>query len=175
MRSLTGGAFAWEKCTAYILQFLWENGVKTMAKTKEMYPDLEITDIFTQEIYKILLANPEEAFKMLGAFVAPDGNVDEQVRILIQKSTEWAEKLNRSYLTAHEAYTAYVQVLFPALIYPVAVLALSETQCDKIVSSAIQASLKKMHIPVTTSRLLLYRTARYGGFDVPNLYVILLK
>ena len=133
-----------------------------MVKTKEKYPELDITDVFTQEIYKIILANPEEAFKMLGAYVAIDGNVVEQVRILVEKSTAWAGRLNRSYLTAHEAYTAYVQVLFPVLIYPVAVLALSEEQCNKIVSPAIKALLKKMHIPITTSRLLLYGPARYG-------------
>ena len=124
-----------------------------------------------RQVYKILLANPEEAFRMLGAFVAPDGNVEDQVKILLTKSTEWADRLNRSYLTAHEALKAYVQVLFPSLIYPVAVLAMSEAQCDKIISPALNALLRKLNIPKTTSRLLIYGPSRYGGFDIPNLYV----
>ena len=63
---------------------------------------------------------------MLGAFVAPDGNVEEQVKILVKQVSEWAEKLNRSFLTPTEALVAYTQVLFPSIIYPVAVLALTE-------------------------------------------------
>ena len=168
---LTGGALAWEKCKAYIIKFLWKNGAKSMLKTKDVFPDLDVIDVFTQTIHKILLVNPDQAFEMLGAFVAPDGNVEDQVKVLLKKSTAWAERLNRSHLTAHEAFTAYVQVLFPSLIYPVAVLALNEEQCDKIVSPVITALLRKLNIPITTSRLLLYGPARYGGFDLPNLYV----
>lgn len=169
--NLTGGALAWEKCEAYILQFHRTNGKKLMKKTKDMFPSLDVPDIFTDEIYQILLANPEEAFKMLGAYVAPDGNTDEQVKILLEKTTEWSEKLNRSYLTPTEAMVAYCQVLFPALIYPVAVLALTEAQCDKIISPAINALLKKTNLPITTARLLLYGPPRYGGRNLPNLYV----
>ena len=138
-----------------------------MKKTKDMFPSLDIPDIFTDEIYNILLANPEEAFKMLETFVAPDGNTDEQVKILLQKTIEWTEKLNRSYLTPTEAMVAYCQVLFPALIYPVAVLALTEEQCDKIASPAINALLKKMNLPIMTAR----SPPRYGGINLPNPYV----
>ena len=168
---LTGGVLAWEKCKAYILQFHWSNGKKLMKKTKDMFPSLDTPDISTDEIYNILLANPKEAFRMLGTVVAPDGNTDEQVKILLQKTIEWAGKLNRSYLTPAEAMVAYCQVLFPALIYPVAVLALTEEQCDKIVSPAINALLKKINLPITTARLLLYGPPRYGGINLPNLYV----
>ena len=41
MLKLTGGALAWEKCTAYILQFYWNNGLKFLHQTKEMYPSLD--------------------------------------------------------------------------------------------------------------------------------------
>ena len=142
-----------------------------MQKTKDVYASLEIPDIFSKKMYQILLANPEEAFKMLGAYVAPDGNVDEQIKILLKKVNDWAEKINRSYLTPTEAHTAYTQVLFPALIYPVAVLALTEAQCDRIISPALNALLKKLHLPKTSSRLLLYGPPRYGGLNLPNLYV----
>lgn len=170
MLKLTGGTLAWEKCTAYILQFYWNNGMKFLHQTKEMYPPLKIPDIFTNTIYHILLANPTEAFRMLGAFVAPDGYTDEQVKILVTKSKEWADRLSKSFLTPHEALTAYTQVLFHALIYPVAVLALSEDQCDQVVRPAITELLKKLGMSPKTSRLLLYGPARYGGLNLPNLY-----
>lgn len=92
---ITGGALSWEKCKAYLLQFYWRNGKKFMHMTKEMFPALDILDIFTDEFFQILLANPDEAFKMLGAYVAPDGNTEGQVRILLKKTTEWANRLER--------------------------------------------------------------------------------
>ena len=171
MLKLTGGALAWGKCTGYILQFYWSNGLKFLHKTKEMYPALDIPDVFTNELYHILLANPSEAFRILGAFVARDANTKKQVEILVEKCQEWASRLDRSYLSPHEAITAYTLVLFPALIYPVAVLALTEDQCDEIVRPALKAVLKNLNIPFTTSRLLLYGPARYGGPNIPNLYV----
>ena len=108
---------------------------------------------------------------MLGAYVAPDGNTEEQVNILLKKTKEWAARLDRSYLTPQEALTAYTQVLFPALIYPVAVLALTEQQCDKIVQPTLEALLKKLNMLRTTSGLLLYGPPRYGGLHLLNLYI----
>ena len=136
-----------------------------------MYPSLEVPDVITDEVYQILLANPDEAFRMLGTLVAPDGNTAKQVKILLNKSQEWTDKLGRIYLTAHGALIGFTQVLFPALIYPVAVLALSESHYDTIMSPAINALLKKLCLPKSTSRLLLYGPARYSGLNLHNLYV----
>ena len=36
MLQLTGGALAWEKYKAYLLEFVWENGRKGMANTKDV-------------------------------------------------------------------------------------------------------------------------------------------
>ena len=142
-----------------------------MANTKDVLPPLEICNVFHEQFHQILLANPFEAFKMLGAFVAPDGNTEEQVKRLKAQAQAWATKVEKSYLTPHETLTAFTQVLFPALVYPVAVIALTEDECDDITRPALQALLKILHLPINTSRLILYGPARYGGFGIPNLYV----
>ena len=108
---------------------------------------------------------------MLGAYVAPDGNTKEQVEILTKMAKKWAHNITKSYLSPHEALTAYVQVLFPALVYPVAVMPLTEAECDKIVQPAIKALLSRINMPLTTARTLLYGPSRYGGLELPNLYV----
>ena len=168
---LTGGALAWEKCKAYILEFIWNNGDKSMAPTKDTHPPLEIFDIFHDKFFQILLANPDEAFRMLGAFVAPDGNTTEQIKVLKKKVQAWADKIDHSYTTAHEVLTAFNQILFPAVIYPAAVIALTEHECDDIMKPALQSLLTKLNMPKNTSRLLLYGPSRYGGMNLPNLYV----
>ena len=66
---------------------------------------------------------------------------------------------------------AFKQVLFPALVYPVAVMPLTEKECDDIIRPTMRALLKKLNIPVTTNRDLIYGPARHGGVELPNLYV----
>ena len=79
--------------------------------------------------------------------------------------------MDMSCLTPHEAIVAYTQVLFPALLYPLAMIALSEADCDYIVQPAIVALLGKINLPTITARLLLYGHPRLGGLGLPNLYV----
>ena len=67
---------------AYIMLFEWCNGIKKLFPTKDTYPSLEIKTSYSNETFFIKLANPDEAFKMLGAFVALDGNVQAQVEVL---------------------------------------------------------------------------------------------
>ena len=86
----TGGALAWGKCTAYIQFFEWVNGIKKMINTKDTQPPLEIKSLMIDVLQKIKLANPFEAFRMLGAYVAPDGNTKEQVEVLTKIAKKWA-------------------------------------------------------------------------------------
>ena len=139
----TGGALAWEKCKVYLLMFTWLNGVKILLSKKKDFPPLQVESLLTGIVHSIALANPDEAFRMLGAFVAPNGSTATHVKILKGLSQKWANKIERSYLTPHEALVAYVQVLFPAIVYPTAVMPLSEKDCDDIVRPAITALLSK--------------------------------
>ena len=167
----TGGALAWEKCKVYLLMFTWINGIKIMLSNKNDFPPLHVESLLTGIAHFIALANPEEAFRMLGAFVAPNGSTATQVKVLKGLAQKWANKIAQSYLSPHEALVAYVQVLFPALVYPVAVMPLSLKDCDDIVRPAIKTLLEKMKLPANTNRSLLYGPARYGGMELPNLYV----
>ena len=135
----TGGALCWEKCRAYLLLSLWINGVQTMLMTKTSHPPLKIDRYGTQTITEILLANLDEAFKTLGIFVDTDENDSTQRKVLQKKAKEWAGKVNRLYLTSHEALVVSMQVFSPALVYPLSVICLSEKECDDIMKPAIKA------------------------------------
>lgn len=88
----TGGALAWEKCKVYLFMFVWINGIKVMLPTKSTFPLLEVHSLLTGILYFIALANPDEAFRMLGAFVAPNGDTTTQVKILKDIARRWQTK-----------------------------------------------------------------------------------
>ena len=48
---------------------------------------------------------------------------------------------------------------------------ITEKDCDDIIRPALNVLLTKLHIPKTICRKLLYGPARYGGMQLPNLYV----
>ena len=81
----------------------------------------------------ITIKDPDEAFRMLGGFVAPDGNTKVQVDKLYQKSKKWGLRITFSHLNAHEAWIAYHQVLIPSLIYPMGAIPVNEDDCNKII------------------------------------------
>ena len=50
-------------------------------------------------------------------------------------------------------------------------IVVSEQDCDYIVQQSMEALLRKINLPKTTSRLLMYGHPRLGGLGLPNLYV----
>lgn len=58
----TGGAPAWEKCTAYILLFEWVNGIKSMVNTKDVDHHKD-HDTMKQGNNIILSRNGNESYK----------------------------------------------------------------------------------------------------------------
>ena len=166
----TGGLLAIHKCVAYLLLFTWINGHKRMQKVSDQYAPMRIQQGINLDPDYIRIKDPWEAFRMLGAYVAPDGNVYLQVEILYNKSKKWALKINNSHLSPHEAFTAFELVLMPALVYPIGAIPITEEQCKHILGPALQALLPKLGFNSTLARDLVHAPSRYGGPGLSNLY-----
>ena len=123
-----------------------------------------------QENDFIRIQDPDEAFRMLGGFVAPDGNTRVQLEILYKKANEWRLRLTFSHLNAHEAWVTYHQVLIPSLIYPLGAIPVGEADCIKIMGPALKALLPKLEMSATTARDLVHGPIRFGTPDITNIY-----
>ena len=166
----TGGLLAIHKCLAYVLIFVWVQGIKRMTKVTDKYPPIKIQQGINQDYDWIRIKNPEEAFRMLGGYVAPDGNTTKQVEILYTIAKNWSIKVKRSHLNRHEAYVAYHQVLVPALTYALGAIPVSEEDCTYIMGPALAALLPKMNLPSTLARELVHGPIRFGGLEITNIY-----
>lgn len=71
----TGGLLAIHKCLAYILIFQWIKGVRHIKPAETTYARIPIRQGIDLAEDFIKIKDPHEAFKMLGAYVAADGNV----------------------------------------------------------------------------------------------------
>jgi len=74
-----------EKCWAYILEYEWRKGKRSMVNTAELYKDITVDQSFQKKSDKINLLNPNVARIMLGVYTAPDGNTKTQFKVLHDK------------------------------------------------------------------------------------------
>ena len=144
--------------------------MRKLQKVKEDYDPLKIQQGINQAYDHILIKDPDEAFRMLGEFVAPDGHTKAQCEILYKKAKKWGLKIIFSHLNEHEAWVAYHQVLIPALAYPLGAIPVTEDQCNKIMGPALKALLPKLGLGSTTARELVHAVPRHGGPDITNIY-----
>ena len=166
----TGGLLAIHKCIAYVLIFRWVNGIKKLDNNKEKCEPIRIRQGINQGLDSIILKNPHEVFRMLGGFVAPDGNTKMQVEVLYKKSKAWAVKITSSRLNVYEAFETYQQILIPALIYPLGAIPVREDDCRKMLGPALKALLPKLGLEATLSRNIVHTVPRYGGPDIMHIY-----
>ena len=152
--------------------FIWVNGIKKMVKVSDKFPPLKIRQGINLDYDWIKIKNPEEAFRMLGGYVACDGNTKKQVDVLYELAKNWAIKVKRSHLNRHEAYVAYHQVLVPALIYAIGAIPVIEDDCSFIMGPALAALLPKLDMPATMARDLVHGPARYGGPEITHIYTV---
>ena len=74
------------------------------------------------------LLKPTEAQKMLGVWLAPDGNNDKQVEVMRAITTKWAEKARTGFMNRHDMWQALTMTVMKKLEYPLIVLKLTEKE-----------------------------------------------
>ena len=168
----SGGKLALDKCRAFILEFQWKNGTRHMLPTANIYKPLIVDQTCQDKPDQIQLLNPNEARKMLGAYIAPDGNTKLQFTKLHDISKQWGHRVSNGYLSRFDVQNSFKLGLIPALQYPLGVGVLTEAQCDKLLVPAMSTLLNKMGVVKTVNRTIVHGPGQYGGFNIPNLYTI---
>jgi len=168
----SGGKLALDKCRIYILEYVWKLGKRKMVNTADKYEDIQLNQTFQGSNDTIKLLNPDVARKMLGAYVAPDGNTKLQYKVLHELSQEWGQRVASGYLNRFDVQNSFKMGLIPALQYPLGIGVLSEHQCNQLLVPAMSILLNKMGVVRSINREIVHSPILYGGFALPNLYTI---
>ena len=70
---------------------------------------------------KLKILEPYEAKKMLGVFLAIDGNNSTQIKHMRRIAYEWSEKVRVGHLTQFDTLTAFNTIVMKTLEYPLLV------------------------------------------------------
>ena len=101
--------------------------------------------------------------------MAPDGKHKAEYDYLLEKATKWADKLRTSTLHDQETATALKATILKTLEYPLPVLFLTDTECNKIMYLILKAALPKSKFNRNFCRRTLYAPGSHGGQEIPNL------
>ena len=141
---VTGGAISVEKSWWYLVDFVWAHG-KWIAHDAEPDADL-VASSSTGEILSLKRLYCNEASKMLGVWIAPDGSNNKLVEELQWSALDWSAKVKSGNPSAKEAWQALHTTITAKLKYPLSGCSLSVSECKSIMNPVIKSALPKSGI-----------------------------
>ena len=165
---VTGGALSVEKSWWYMVDYVWKRG-SWVATDAEGLLDLVATSS-TGERVSLKRLHSHEASKMLGIFVAPDGNKLDLVNDLKTAAINWGSNMRCGHSTRKEAWTALTTNISAKLKYPLPACTLTEKECKAIMWPALKAALPKSGISSYISTAYRDGPRDYGGAGCLSLF-----
>ena len=141
---VTGGALSVEKSWWYMVDYVWRRG-RWIAKDAGNMLDLVATSSSGERI-SLKRLHAHEASKMLGIFIAPDGNKTALIQDLKSAAIKWGANMRYGHSTRKEAWTALNTNISAKLKYPLPACTLTEKECKAIMWPALKAALPKAGI-----------------------------
>ena len=166
----TGGAIVPEKSWVYPIDFKFDGSGRWKYKTiEEIDTRFSVKDQF-QERINLSQVEANKGRCTLGVFLAPDGNNQEAIQDLRQKSESWRDHIRSGHLIPSEARLATDTTIMKSLEYPLLALTITDKECKTIMAPVLEASLTKSHICRTFPRAVVYGPTHEKGLGMKNLY-----
>ena len=104
-----------------------------------------------------------DSSKMLGIWIAPDGNKTKLVKELKEASIDWGSKVYAGNTTRNEAWIALNSNISARLKYPLPACTLTEKECKSIMWPALKSALPRSGITSHISTEYRDGPRDYGG------------
>ncbi len=133
----TCGAIVPEKTVWWLVSFQWSGSSWQYAGIQDTPGDLYVNDIANQrKVIKRL--EPSKAYETLGVFLAPDGNLEEQIQKMKKAAITWADNLRTGSISKNEVWVALQSTILRTLAYPLPALRLTQKNCEEIMAPILQ-------------------------------------
>ena len=168
---LTGGDLALADKTKWCLAYYeYPKGKPTHVLTTQ--DEYKLTIKYKQEPHtSVCRILPTKAERYLGIRIAVDGNMNEEFEQRMIDAKGYATLITHSNLTRQEAWISYKVIWTPKINYCLPHTTFSYQQCKRIQSQVLQATLPKIGLNRNFPRAVVFGPCRYGGIQLPNLYV----
>jgi hypothetical protein len=141
----SGGALNLSKCSWYTMFWDWKNGRPSLRPIDSTDPTLTlVTQGQTNESSTIKRLPLNKASRILGVYLAPDGNFSEQLGVLKEKADSFAIRLRTPKLTPRDIQTFHQTMYAPAMRYVLPCLAIDEEELEPIQTKVLKSMLQKL-------------------------------
>jgi hypothetical protein len=164
----SGGKLEIQKCVFALFEWTCDNwGRPTLKNTKTN--SLHIRDSHTRQIATIPQMETSSAYKYVGVYIAPDGNMSAQIKDLQAKCDDISSILSNTYFNATDANQGYTTVFTPSIKYALPVTSIPPTKLNAIQSRTTSAVLSRLGFNRHMPRQVVFASKRFGGIGLLNL------
>ncbi len=157
----TGGAIKAEKSWAYLVYFTWDKGLWSYGNTSNL-KELTTLDHANKEV-NIKRLDTSQAKKMLGVWLAPDGNNIAQIDYLKKRAEELSEFIRTGHVNRREAWVSLNVMAMKTIEYCLPATSFSEKELNEIMKPLLKQFLPKTGLNRNTRRDILYGDETYQG------------
>ena len=166
----TGGALVPEKCWNWIIGFDWTKDNWKYADCKEKH-SIQVKDEHGK-LHDMQMLDASVAKEMLGVSLSLDGNTTEQLKVIKEKMSNYAEHIRTGHLNRHEAWINLTMIAMKTLEYTLPAMTLTQEQYKSIMSPLLKYFLPQMGLNRNIPRDLLYAPKEVQGLDVKSPYIM---
>ena len=107
---------------------------------------------------KMKVLNSDKSEKMLGVFLAPDGNNRKQKKSMKEKMVQLGEYIRTGHVSRKEAWTSLNLIAMKSLEYALPVMTYTEDECSELMWPLLKQFLPKAGINRNMKREIVYAT-----------------
>ena len=165
----TGGAIKAEKSWTYLVYFDWNKGLWSYGDDSSL-SSLKTLDYENKSV-EIQRLPPTKAMKMLGVWLAPDGNHKAQYEYLLEKAQQLSEYIRTGHVNRHEAWVSLNLMATKTIEYCLPATTFSEEELNNIMKPLFKQFLLRAGLNCNTRGDILYGPLKYQGHGIKSPYV----
>ena len=156
----------------YLTEFQWhEDGKWSLVENKaDIYIYIYIYVSSKTDQTKVDRLPSDMASRILGVWLAPNGDSTTQTKELLALTTAWADRVRTGHLKQGDAWTYHQTTIQKSLEYPLLATTLSEEQCRKVEQPALTVALHSSSLPSNFPRDILYGPKGKLGLGASRLF-----
>ena len=167
----TGGALAPNKCWWYLVEIRWKKDGTWEYYQGEREGVMKVQDK-DNNWGTLKHLQVTEAKKMLGVYLAPNGDDSHQKKVMVQKAVKFGERIRTGAIQKRNVWLAFTMMAMKSIEYPLQVLSLSEKDYKDIMWPILKDVLPKAGFNRHFPHAVVYGPASFQGLGVHNPYIM---
>jgi hypothetical protein len=132
-------------------------------------PEVQLTKSTNKKLHTIQHKKIDEAIRMLGVFLSPNGDFSAHLHVLKTRADKFAFQLRSSRLLPHSVRTYHKTMYSPSMRYSLPAIATDEEELNEIQTKIVPIMIQKIGASSKTPTVVRHGPLDFGGMDIFDL------